>query len=222
MPVTQAELDDLWDFDDAAASEVRLRAAADVEEDPVRRAELATQVARALGLQGRFDEGHTVLDGVQAGQADGAASSARRGAARVATRVVLERGRLRSSQGDPETARVLFEDAVRLAQAAEEPFLRVDALHMLAITDPERAGRWTDDALAVLATTPDPRTQRWAVSLHNNLGWALFDAGDLDGALTEMEAAQAAASQSGTPEQTRWAHEAVAEVRAAIRHRDAD
>jgi DNA-binding GntR family transcriptional regulator len=58
--------------------------------------------------------------------------------------------------------------------------------------------------------------------LHNNLGWALFEAGDLDGALTEMEAAQAAASRCGTEEQIRWADEAVAEVRAAIRDRDAD
>ena len=216
MPVTQAELDDLWDFDDAAASEVRLRAAADVEEDPVRRAELATQVARALGLQGRFDEGHTVLDGVQAGQADGAASSARRGSARVATRVALERGRLRSSQGDPETARVLFEDAVRLAQAAEEPFLRVDALHMLAIADTDHAELWTRSALEYASTAHDPNTRRWMIALHNNLGRILHRSGRLTEALVEFQLAEQWAERVGTPAQQQYAREAIAECEHAL------
>jgi tetratricopeptide (TPR) repeat protein len=221
MPVTQAELDELWDFDDAAASEARLRAAADAEPDALRRAELTTQVARALGLQDRFDEGHALLDGVGTGDTDGAVPGSLRGAATVAARVALERGRLRNSAGDPAAALALFETALRLGKEAGETFVQVDALHMLAIADPERAVRWTGDALAVLATTDDPRTRRWAVSLHNNLGWSLFDAGDLDGALAAMEAALAEASQVGTPQQARWAHEAVEEVRAAIEVRDA-
>ena len=51
----------LWDFDDPAGSEQRLRSAADVAEGS-QRLVLLTQVARALGLQERYDEGHALLD----------------------------------------------------------------------------------------------------------------------------------------------------------------
>ena len=72
---------DLWDFDDPAASEQRFRDAADAAEEPQRGIWL-TQVARALGLQERYDEGHAVLDDLAVSNAE------------VATRVSLERGRL--------------------------------------------------------------------------------------------------------------------------------
>ena len=60
-------LDDLWDFDDPAASEARIRAAIDAAEadgDPAAAVEARTQLARSVGLQGRFVEGHAVLDTV--------------------------------------------------------------------------------------------------------------------------------------------------------------
>jgi len=58
MTLAQTMLDELWDFADATGSEARLRAAFDAAPDPVERRELRTQVARALGLQERFTEGH--------------------------------------------------------------------------------------------------------------------------------------------------------------------
>src|SRR3954470_12214059 len=85
----------LWNFDDPAGSEQRLREAADVAEGRTRLV-LLTQVARALGLQGRYDEGHTVLD--QLAVPDG----------EVAARVSLERGRLLRSSGRPEDSRPHF------------------------------------------------------------------------------------------------------------------
>ena len=51
----------LWDFDDAAASEERFREAADTAEGADRLV-LLTQVARALGLQERYEAAHGVLD----------------------------------------------------------------------------------------------------------------------------------------------------------------
>ncbi len=147
----QEWLDELWDFEDAAGSEARFREGAAV---------LQTQVARALGLQGRFDEADAVLDAT-----DGAPD-----------RVLLERGRLRNSAGDPAAAIPLFEAA---KDAASSLFLRVDALHMLAIADPERAEQHTAAALALLEGADD-RTRRWAVGLHNNLGWNLFGAGEVE------------------------------------------
>ena len=57
----------------------------------------------------------------------------------------------------------------------------------------------------------DARTQRWRVGLHNNAGWARFDAEDYAGAVTEFELAKDAATRWGTPQQIAWADEALDE-----------
>lgn len=204
MTLSQAVLDELWDFGDAAGSEARLRAAAEAETDAAARAELATQVARALGLQERFAEADAVLSTTPVSSPE------------ASVRIALERGRLRNSAGDAAAAIPLFELAAEAAASAELTFLRVDALHMLAIADPERAGEWTSRALDVLDGTTDARTMRWAVSLHNNAGWTHFDAGRIDDAVAEFERARDAASRWGTAQQVQWADEALAEARAAL------
>src|SRR5262245_19197293 len=111
MTLAQTRLDELWDFSDAAASERRLRAEAEQETDAATRAELETQVARALGLPERFSEADAVLDAVAI---DGAA---------VAARAALERGRVRNSAGDPESAVPYFLAAVDAASGAGLTFL---------------------------------------------------------------------------------------------------
>ena len=153
MTLSQAVLDELWDFGDATATEARLRTAAEAETDASARAELATQVARALGLQGRFAEAEAIL------------STTPVTSPASAVRVALERGRLRTSAGDPATAIGLFELAAEAAAAADLTFLRVDALHMLAIAD---AGR-IDDAVAEFEKARDaaarwgtPQQVQWA------------------------------------------------------------
>src|SRR3954454_14257169 len=96
---------ELWDFDDPAGSERRFRAAMDIAEGPDRLV-LLTQVARALGLQDRYDEGHAVLDHLAVDNPE------------VATRAALERGRLLPSSGDPDAARPHFEAAAASARSA--------------------------------------------------------------------------------------------------------
>ncbi|MGN6220193.1 MAG: hypothetical protein ACTHNQ_11865 [Microbacterium sp.] len=201
MTLSQARLDELWDFSDPVASEGRLRQAVDDETDAGVRAELQTQVARALGLQERFAEADATLDAVAID--DDA----------VAARAALERGRLRNSAGDPDAAIPYFTAAVDAASRPDLVFLRVDALHMLAIADADQADEWTDAALAALAAVDDPRTLRWRISLHNNTGWRLLDAGRVAEALTAFEAARDAATRWGTPQQLQWADEALVEAR---------
>jgi hypothetical protein len=200
MALDQTTLDDLWDFADAAGSEARLRAAFDAATDPVERRELRTQVARALGLQERFTEAHGVLDALDLDEPV------------VAVRAALERGRLHNSAGAPVEATWHFR---RAAALADENGLTIDALHMLAIADPEHSDEHTDTALRELALVEDPRTRRWLVGLHNNRGWARLDAGDKAGALESFEAAKDAADAYGTEQQRIWAAEAIAEARAA-------
>jgi tetratricopeptide (TPR) repeat protein len=166
----QEDLDELWDFSDPVGSESRLLAAAESSEH---RAELLTQVARALGLQDRFTEAAALLDSLPD---DG-------------VRVPLERGRLANSSGSPGAAIPLFRTAAENASG----FLKIDALHMLAIADGDNASTWTTLALDEVDASDDARVKRWATSLHNNLGWTLHDAGDLPGALSSFEHARDAA-----------------------------
>lgn len=203
MALAQNLLDELWDFSDPAGSEVRLRAAVERETDAATRAELQTQVARALGLQGRFEEADAALDAVSIEDAA------------VAARAALERGRVRNSAGDPEAAAPYLLAAADAASGAGLTFLHVDALHMLAIADVEQAAEWTDAALAALEGVDDPRTLRWRVSLHNNAGWRHLDAGRVVEAIGCFERARDAAARWGTPQQVQWADEALAEARAA-------
>jgi len=210
MSIGQAALDALWDFGDPVASEAAFRgaisslggAAGELEE----RAVLGTQLARALGLQGRFDEADRVLEGIDAA------------VPAIRARVALERGRLRNSAGHPEDAVSFFENAASIAEAAGEHFLLVDALHMLGIAQPERSEVHVAAALDVLDAdpAPGPRTQRWRVALHNNRGWALFGDGELTAALQEFEQALRDAERYGTEEQQGWAREAIDECLEAI------
>jgi len=213
-------LDALWDYDDAAGSEARFRTAieaavgaggtsgrddAGAAEDA---AEARTQLARSLGLQGRFAEGDAVLDGVDA---DHPADD------RVRVRSLLERGRLRRSSGDPAAAVAPFQAAWDLAGTLGEDGLAVDAAHMLALVDaPPGEPVWHERALHLAETSPDPDARRWRGSLWNNIGWARFGASDLDGALAAFETALAARREQGKARETRVAEWCVARCLRAL------
>jgi tetratricopeptide (TPR) repeat protein len=198
-PLDPRELDALWNFDDPAGSEARLRERlATFAPGSVAAAELQTQIGRALGLQGRYPEGHDALDAI------------RNEHPQVLTRVSLERGRLYNSAGESAAAIPFFHKALAHADAAGNEALAIDALHMLAIADSERAEDWTRQGLARAEAATDPRVRRWRGPLHNNLGWALHDRGEYDSALPEFEAALAAYEESGTPVQVHIAHWAIA------------
>jgi tetratricopeptide (TPR) repeat protein len=198
-------LDDLWDYDDPAASEARFRTAIEAAEaggDPAAADEARTQLARALGLQGRFGDGHEVLDRIDT---DHPADD------RIRVRARLERGRLFRS-GDEGAASVApFEGAWELARALGDDGLAVDAAHMLAIVDaPPGEATWHERALELADTSPEPAARRWRGSLWNNIGWARFVAGDLDGALPAFETALGARREQGQPRETRVAEWCVA------------
>ena len=183
----------LWDFDDPVGSEQRFREAAELAEGADRLV-LLTQVARALGLQERYDEGHAVLDDLAVDDPE------------VATRASLERGRLFRSSGDPEAARPHFEAAASTARGAGLEVLHVDALHMVALAAPaEDQQRLTEEALAVARHATDGSARDWDASLLNNLGMIHADAGDWPAALASFEEALAARERIGDAARTRVA-----------------
>lgn len=194
----QETLDRLWKFEDPELSEQRFRdALADPGYDADEKAELATQLGRAIGLQGRYEEADALLDSV-----DGEEPT-------VGVRILLERGRVLNSSGHAAMAVPLFEQAAELGDHLGEEYLAVDALHMLAIADSAHAELWTRSALEYASTAHDPHTRRWMVALHNNLGWTLHAAGRFTEALVEFQLAEQWAERTGTAAEEQDAREAI-------------
>ncbi|HKW80172.1 MAG TPA: tetratricopeptide repeat protein, partial [Casimicrobiaceae bacterium] len=146
------------------------------------RLELLTQIARAQGLQRRFDDAHATLDSVE--------DALPGPAARVAVRYLLERGRVFNSSEQPARALPLFESALAQAASAGEDYLAIDAAHMLGIAAPPADRlRWNLDAVAMAEKSADPRARRWLASLYNNIGWTCHDQGEYARALEYFERA---------------------------------
>lgn len=193
---------DLWDFDDPSGSEARFRDAADAAAGEERLL-LLTQVARALGLQQRYDDAHLVLDDV--------ASSDSRASSEVVTRVLLERGRLHRSSGNPDEAISWFGEASTTAYRAGLEELQVDALHMYALcSSPVHQLEVNERALAIARAATDPRARDWDASLLNNIGMTHADADDWSAALLSFEEALAARERIGDAARTRVARWMVA------------
>ena len=173
----------LWDFDDLAATEGRLREQLARETTDEGRAEVLTQLARVRGLHGDFAAGERLVEEAEA--AAGASQIAR-------ARVELERGRLRRSSGNAEAALPLFESAFARSLDADHHFVAVDAAHMAAIAAPDRDSvvAWTERGIDLAEAHTSARY--WLGPLLNNLGWEYFEAGDFEQALDAFQRALAA------------------------------
>lgn len=196
--IAAMELDQLWNFDDPAESERKFRA---LPPD----AEVQTQIARAQGLQDKFDEAHKTLDAVATNSP------------RAEVRYLLERGRVFNSSGKPERARPLFLAALEKAQAGKLDFFAVDAAHMLGIIEPpDEALKWHTKAIALAEQSPDPKAQNWIGSLLNNLGWTYYDKGDYRKALEVFERDLAWFDARNLEKRAGIAREAIAECRSKL------
>ena len=170
----------LWDFDDLDETERRLRRQLADERSDAGRAAVLTQLARIEGLRGDFHRGDALID-----QAVTLA-----GEDEIATaRIDLERGRLRRSGGNDESARPLFESAYSRALAAGQYFMATDAAHMVALVGADRDGLidWTRRGIELAEAHEE--AAYWAGPLLNNLGWEYYEAGELSLALDAFERA---------------------------------
>jgi tetratricopeptide (TPR) repeat protein len=172
------DFDQFWDYDRPGETEAKFRALlAEAARDASYHAQLLTQIARAQGLQRRFDEAHKTLDEAKALLA-GELKRAR-------IRYLLERGRVYNSSKHPDLARPLFLEAWELASSTSgEDFYAIDAAHMLGIVESSRQQmEWNLRALALAEKSPDARARNWLGSLYNNIGWTYHDAGEYEQAL---------------------------------------
>jgi tetratricopeptide (TPR) repeat protein len=188
------DFDSLWDYDRPNVSEKRFRdllpAALD-SLDISYLAQLLTQVARAEGLQRKFQAAHETLDRVEKGLAKDADDKTR-------VRYLLERGRVFNSSGNKDVARPLFQDALDLAVKIKAEFDAVDAAHMLAIVEEgEKSLQWNLRALDLAENSKEERAQKWKGSLYNNLGWTYFENKQYEEALLMFEKALESREQEG-------------------------
>lgn len=198
-----ADIDALWDFTRPAVSEQRFRAAL-AQADGDAALVLRTQIARTLGLRGRFEEGHRELDEVDR-QLAAAGPEPR-------VRARLERGRLLRSSGHPGLARPLFVQAYDTAEAHGLAALAGDALHMVALVEPTLEGQlaWNQRTIDHARAASDPKARRWEAPALNNMGSSLRSAGRLEPSLAVFRQALAAYERLGRPDRIAFARWQVA------------
>ena len=200
-------LDQSWNFDAPSISESRFRAELAKHVVGSREArEIATQIARSLGLQRRFADADATLDALL--------PEIDKGPARIRVRYLLERGRILNSSGKPAEAVPLFKEAASAAlmdPLAGADFYRVDALHMLGIAAPSNERlRWNLEALAVADASRDERARGWRASLLHNIGWTYHERGEYATAVDYWKNALAAREAGGDKAKIRIAKWTVA------------
>src|ERR1041385_2164215 len=201
----QIDFDQLWDYNQPAATEQQFRQILDSSSDADLdyRLQLLTQIARTQGLQRNFEQAHQTLDEVEPQLTDSTV------VAKI--RYLLERGRIYNSSNQPDKAQLFFLDAFDLAQAAGQDNYAVDAAHMVAIVEPpDEQMQWNLKALHLAENSPSERARKWLGSLYNNIGWTYHDAQQYDEALDIFEKAVAWQEANGKPENVRIAHWCVA------------
>jgi len=172
------------------------------EDDPAF-LELLTQIARAQGLQRKFEKAHQTLNQVERRLGEVVS--------RPKIRYLLERGRVFGSSGQPEQARPCFEQALEYAQKLSEDFYAVDAQHMLAlIAPPEQSLELNLQAIRMADSSEQEKARGWLGSLYNNTGWSYHKLGNYAAALEIFEKAEAWQRSKGRVYETRIAKWCVA------------
>ncbi len=214
----KVDFDALWDYYRPDETETKFRKLVpELESNHLNKnsyLQLLTQIARAQGLQGKFEEAHRTLDQVESSIKDEDALR------KVRIRYLLERGRVLNSSGKIIEARPYFFDAWDLAREANEDFYAVDAAHMIAIVERlDNKLEWNLKALELAEKSADPKARKWAGSLFNNIGWTYFDQKRYEGALDAFEKAlKHRIEDDGRPEEIRIAKWCVAKALRILNH----
>jgi len=203
--MTAIDFDSLWDYSKPDETERKFREAlAELSQEDPFSLELLTQIARAQGLQRKFDEAHKTLDVV-------AEKLKNHQAARAKVRYLLERGRASNSSGNAAQPRPLFEQAEEMANRLSEDFYAVDAVHMLAIISPPPQSLTLNlRAIKLAESSGQEKARNWLGSLYNNTGWSYHDLGEYESALEMFQKAEAWYGSKGRVNERRIAKWTVA------------
>ena len=205
---TLPNFDTLWDYDDPSSTEAKFRellARSQNSQHQSYHVQLLTQIARAEGLQRKFEEAHHTLN-----EAESLLDAAD---ARTRIRYLLERGRVFNSSGQLAKARPFFLQAWELASSAHEDFYAVDSAHMMAIVEPQpNKMDWNLKALEVADASSETLVKRWRGSLYNNIGWDYFELKEYERALEAFKQALQAREQAEQISETRVAKLCIAKT----------
>lgn len=177
--LTQPDFDKFWNYSDPGATEAIFQNIYNEQKGTASSAYLAqllSQLARAKGLQGNFEDGfNTIKLAEEFCKKDDILSS---------IRILLEKGRLYNSSGEKADSREFFWEAKELAIAEGYDLYAIDAVHMLGIVDPpEKQLEWNLIAIEMAEKTEDQRAKGWLGPLLNNTGWSYFDLGNYETAM---------------------------------------
>ncbi|HEY7090835.1 MAG TPA: tetratricopeptide repeat protein [Tepidisphaeraceae bacterium] len=191
---TLPDFNRMWDYQNPAATEakfVELLAAAEKSGDRSYRRQLLTQIARTQGLQGKFDQAHATLDGIERELKDENDPPAR-------VRYLLERGRVLNSSGRTAEALSPFMEAVTVGREARLSRYEIDAIHMVAIVEatPERRIEWGRKGVE---RAKELNEIGWLHALYNNLGEEYRALKQYDKALECFRAVIESNKQAGKP-----------------------
>lgn len=179
----------MWDYQNPDVTEVKfkeilplLKNSAEFTYDAEYHAELLTQIARAQGLQGKFDEAHKTLDEAEKLLTEDLKTAK--------VRYLLERGRVYYSSAVSEKAKPLFLEAWKFGNTTKLDLYAIDAAHMMGIVvPPEQQLEWSLKALELTEKTEDKRAKGWLGPLYNNIGWTYHDLQEYEKALELFEKA---------------------------------
>jgi tetratricopeptide (TPR) repeat protein len=207
------DFDALWDYDHPGLTEKKFRELLPAAVDSLDisyLAELLTQIARTEAMQRKFQEAQKTLDRVE--------KALPKAEQRVSVRYLLERGRVLSSSGKAREAQPRFQEALNLALVFKMDLYAVDAAHMMAIAEPDKALEWNLKALEIAENSVDQKAGRGKVILYNSIGWNYFDQKSYQEALFMFQKALEFYEQLGDPLKLRTAKWCVARVLRAIDH----
>ncbi len=211
-PKALPDFDALWNYDQPESTEAafqRILPAAESSGNVDYLAQLLTQIARAQGLQMKFDEAAATLD-----RAERMLQPDMR-VARV--RLLLERGRMLRSSKRVDEARPRFLEAWEAARDAGADAYAVDAAHMMGIVESGEASiDWNRRAIVAAEGSSEPRARKWLGSLYNNLGWTYHDGGDYETALDLFQKAWRAREAAGSPNEIRVARWCIARAKRSL------
>ncbi len=142
---------------------------------------ILTQIARAQGLQRRFADAQATLDQVRMRPDSNDTGSARSAISSNKAESITHRGVMRKRCG-------WFQDAFTAANAQQQDFYGIDALHMLAIADvPERQCIGIYKQWHSLNNPPIPARRTGKDRCTTTLGGSYFEEGEYSQALTSFE-----------------------------------
>ena len=211
------DFDLLWNFSQPAQTQTKfeeLRPQFQKSKNQDLFLQLQTQIARAQGLQKKFDEAEKTLGDVKKNLTE------KTPVAEI--RYYLEQGRVFNSSKRKDLASAPFLKAFELATTRHQDNFAVDAAHMMGIIEstPAKQMEWNLKALGLAEKSKEEKARNWLGSLYNNMGWTYHDAGQFQQALDIFQKALHFREEKGKTDSIRIAKWAVARALRSLKKYD--